>query len=192
MKNKKDLVPVIPPKEIIVGDVTAPVKMVMFGDYESEACSKANEVVKELLQYYEGKLNFNYRHFPMTRIHQKAHKAAEAAIGAAQEGKFWEMHQLLFKYHRNLGVISLKSYAREAGATDKKFLDNLISSYFGWYVQDDLKEGINLGIEDVPAFFINGVLFDKEPTLKNFKAHIDTLLRKETPAVIKLKEKKRA
>jgi protein-disulfide isomerase len=193
MKNVKDIVPIIPPKDIIVGEVAAPVKLVLFGDYESEACAKANEAVKELLDSYTGKVNFNFRHFPLTRLHQKAHKASEAAIGAGQEGKFWEMHNYLFSHRKNLGLISLKSYAREVGVTDKKFLDHLINSDWGWNVQDDLKEGIRLGVATIPTFFINGVRFEKEPTLKNLKTYIDELLKElASKKVVRLKEKKRA
>src|SRR6476661_9973426 len=107
MKIQKEIAPIMPSKEMVTGEPSAPIQLVMFGDYESEACARANEVVLKLLKDYEGHMNFVFRHFPLTRIHQKAHKAAEAAIGAGQEGKFWEMHQLLFENHRNLGVISL-------------------------------------------------------------------------------------
>lgn len=192
MKFQKEVVPVIPPKEIVIGAVSAPVKIVMFGDYESEACSKATNVVAELLKDYDGKVNFVFRHFPLTKVHQKAHKAAEAAIGAAQEGKFWEMHQYIFNHRNNLGVISLKSYAREVGVKDKKFLDNLMNSYFGWFVQDDLREGISLGVTDIPCFFINEVRFEKEPTRKNLEASINELLTKKIAPASKIKEKKRA
>jgi protein-disulfide isomerase len=191
MKQKEVLV-VIPSKEIIVGDKDAPVRLVMFGDYESEACAKATEVVGQLLTEHEGEMNFVFRHFPMTRIHQKAHKAAEAAIGAAQEGKFWEMHNLLFSRRLNLGVISLKGYARDSGVKDKKFLDHLINSDWGWYVQDDLREGISLGVTDIPAIFINDERFEKEPTVKNLKAHIQALLKAKPSKIVGVKEKKRA
>jgi protein-disulfide isomerase len=192
MKFQKEEAPVIPSKEIVVGDASAKVQLVMFGDYESDACAKASNVVEELLEDYKGKINFVFRHFPLTKIHQKAHKAAEAAIGAAQEGKFWEMHQYMFSHRRNLGIISLKSYAREVGVTDKKFLEHLMNSHYGWYVQDDLKEGIDLGVTDVPSFFINGVRFEKEPTYKNLEVAINELLTKKIPAAGKAKEKKRA
>jgi protein-disulfide isomerase len=192
MKFQKEIVPVIPPKEIVTGDDSAKVKIVMWGDYESEACAKATEVVAELLKEYDGKINFVFRHFPLTKIHQKAHKAAEAAIGAAQEGKFWEMHRYIFKHKNNLGIISLKSYAREVGVMDKKFLENLMNSYFGWFVQDDLREGIEMGVTDVPTFFINGVRFEKEPTFKNLETSIKGLLTKKMPGIGKATEKKRA
>lgn len=118
MKNTKDLPPIIEPRDVVVGNPEARVTIMEFGDYESEACVQANEVVKELLEQFEGKVNFVFRHFPLTKIHQRAHKAAEAAVAAAQEGKFWEMHQTLLANRRNLGVISLKSYARESGVTN--------------------------------------------------------------------------
>lgn len=191
MKQKEVLV-VIPSKDIVVGNKQAPVRITMFGDYESEACLKANEVVAQLLTEFENSVNFVFRHFPMTRIHQKAHKAAEAAIGAAQEGKFWEMHNLLFSHRLNLGMISLKNYAREVGVKDKRYLDHLMNSDWGYCVQDDLKEGIKLGVTDVPTIFINDERVTKEPTLKNMKAIIEPLLKEKASKVVGIKEKKRA
>ncbi|MBC7721908.1 MAG: thioredoxin domain-containing protein [Pedobacter sp.] len=170
----KEVVEIIEPKKIIVGDKKAPVTIMQFGDYESEECAKVNEVVAALLETYPDKVNFNFRHFPLLKIHQKAHKAAEAAICAAQESPemFWELHKELFKNRRNLGIISLKSYAKEVGTSNKKFLDELINGMYGWNVQDDLKEGIQMGVTTVPTFFINGELFDKEPTFKNLSSYI--------------------
>ncbi|HWJ92222.1 MAG TPA: thioredoxin domain-containing protein [Flavisolibacter sp.] len=192
MKYTKEVIPVIPPKEIVTGHPAAPVTIMMFGDYESEASARANEAVKELLEKFEGSVNFIFRHFPLTRIHQKAHKAAEAAIGAAQEGLFWEMHQHLFTHKQNLGVISLKSYAREVGVKDKKFLDHLINSDWGWFVQDDLKEGLRMGVTEIPVLFINGTRFEKDPSFRNLKQHIEGLLSHQPSIADKRKEKKRA
>lgn len=177
--KKQEIIDIVPSKKIIVGDKSAPVTIVQFGDYESEECANTYEVVAKLLEVYAGSVKFNFRHFPMLKIHQKAHKAAEAAIGAGQEDKFWEMHGLLFANRRNLGIISLKQYAREAGVVNKKFLDELINGTYGVYVQDDLKEGIQLGVTAVPVFFINGTRFTQMPTFKNLSAHIKTLLGKD-------------
>ena len=171
----KEVLTIIPSREIIVGSPEAPVNLVIFGDYESQACAEVHLVIGKILEAYEGKVNFVFRHFPMTRIHQKAHKAAEASIGAAQEGKFWEMHSLLYRHRLSLGVISLKSYAREAGVKDKKFLDHLINGDWGWYVQDDLKDGINAGVTEIPALFINNVRFTKPLTFKNIEAEVTRL-----------------
>lgn len=180
--KKVELPEVIPSKKIVVGNVNAPITLMEFGDYESEACAKANEAVKAILEAFPNDVKFIFRHYPLLKIHQKAHKAAEASIAAAQEGKFWEMHNELFANRHSLGVISLKSHARDAGVKSKKILDDLINSYFGLYVQDDLKEGNKMGVTDVPAFFINGKKFDQDPTFKNLSAHIKGLSQTTKPA----------
>ncbi|RPD51628.1 DsbA family protein [Paracnuella aquatica] len=177
MRNVKDIPEIIEPRDIVVGNPNAPVTIMEFGDYESEACMQANEVVKELLEYYEGQVNFVFRHFPLTKVHQRAHKAAEAAVAAGQEGKFWEMHQALFANRRNLGIISLKSYAREVGVTGKRFLEDLMNGTYGWQVQGDLQEGLKMGVRDVPHFFINNKSFDGTWSTRNVKTHINNLLQ---------------
>jgi protein-disulfide isomerase len=162
-------------KNIWTGSPNALVSLTEFGDYQSEACAKAHEVVKRLLTDFEGKLRFNFRHFPLSQINQYAMKAAEAAVGAAREGKFWEMHDILFNNRRQLGTISLKGYAREIGITDKRFLDNLVNSTYSWQVRDDLLEGLEKGVRGVPAFFINGELFDGEPAYDVLSNRITSL-----------------
>jgi protein-disulfide isomerase len=173
----KEIVEIIPTKQIFVGDPKAPVTLMEYGDYESEACAKANEVVKQLLIEYEGKIRFNYRHFPLTKIHQRSLKAAEASVAAAQEGKFWEMHNVLFANRRTLGTTSLKLHSIEAGIANKRFLDDLVNATYGWQVQGDLREGIDKGVKDVPAFFINGEFFTGKPTYDNLSKAIDTAIK---------------
>ncbi|MBY0479036.1 MAG: DsbA family protein [Chitinophagaceae bacterium] len=187
--SKAPEIEIIPTKNIWVGAKEAPVKLVMFGDYESEPCAKANEVVNQLMEKYEGKLQFNFRHFPLTRIHQRAHKAAEASIGAAQEGKFWEMHNLLFAKRRQLGTISLKGYAKESGVTDKNFLTKLVDSVYGWSVRIDLLEGANKGIKDVPFFYINGEVYSGPVNVNAFSKVIDVLAKKKPAAKTAVKKR---
>jgi protein-disulfide isomerase len=189
MAFKKEEEIIIEPKDIFVGDEDAPVTLMEFGDYESEACAKAHEVVKQLLTEYDGKIKFNFRHFPQTKIHQRSMKAGEAAVAAAQDGKFWEMHNILFKNRRQLGTVSLKLHSKEAGIKNKKFLEELVDGKFGWQVQDDLKEGIDRGVKEVPTFFINDELFTGKPTFDNLSKSIDLALRR---AKRKTQERRRA
>lgn len=175
--NKPKIIEIKPPKDIWVGSADAPVSLVEFGDYESEPCAKAHEVVKRIMETYEGKVKFNFRHFPLTQVHQRAQKAAEASVGASQEGKFWEMHNLLFAHRTQLGSISLREYAREAGAMDKNFLPKLVDSLYGWTVRNDLLEGLNKGIRDVPAFLINNELYTGKITYPGLSAAIEEALR---------------
>jgi protein-disulfide isomerase len=178
MAFKKDDVIIIEPKEMFVGRKDAPVTLMEFGEYESEECAKVNETVKQLLEEYEGKIRFQFRHFPLTLIHQRSLKASESAVAAGQEGKFWEMHNVLFSNRRNLGTTSLKLHSKEAGVNNKKFLDELVNGVYGWQVQDDLKEGRDRGVKDIPAFFINDVPFVGKPTFANLSAAIDLALKK--------------
>jgi protein-disulfide isomerase len=178
MAFKKDDVIIIEPKEIFVGKKDAPVTLMEFGEYESEECAKVNEVVKQLLEEYEGKIRFQFRHFPLTMIHQRSLKASESAVAAGQEGKFWEMHNVLYANRRNLGTTSLKLHSKEAGVKNKKFLDELVNGVYGWQVQDDIKEGHNRGVKELPAFFINDVPFTLKPTFANLSAALDSAIKK--------------
>src|SRR4051812_14896048 len=183
--KKAEIVEVIPSKKIVVGDAKAPITLMEFGDYEGEACARAQEVVKAVLEAFPQEVNFIFRHFPLLKIHQKAHKAAEASLAAGQEGKFWEMHNELFSNRHSLGVISLKGHARDVGVKSKKFLEELINGYYGVYVQDDMKEGIELGVIDIPTFFINGKKFEQEPTFKNLSRYIKDLLQNTRQKAVK-------
>lgn len=177
MAFKKEVVEIIEPRDVFVGNVKAEVTLEEFGEYESEACAKANEVVKRLLNDYDGKIRFNFRHFPLTNIHQRALKAGEAAVATAQDGKFWEMHNILFANRRNLGTTSLKLHSKEAGVNNKRFLDELVNATYGWQVQGDLREGLDRGVKDVPTFFVNGVLVTGKPTYEELSKAIDAALK---------------
>ena len=189
MAFKKDDVIIIEPKEMFVGKKDAPVTLVEFGEYESEECAKANEVVKQLLEEYDGKMRFQFRHFPLTLIHQRSLKASESAVAAGQEGKFWEMHNVLFANRRNLGTTSLKLHSKEAGINNKKFLDDLVNGVYGWQVQDDLKEGLNRGVKDPPTFFVNDELVTGKPTFANLSAAIEAALKKTKKKATPAKQK---
>lgn len=178
MAFKKEVMEIIEPKDVFVGNTEAPVTLMEFGEYENEECAKVNEIVKQLLEEFEGKIRFNFRHFPQTKIHQRSLKAAEAAVAAAQEGKFWEMHNVLFSNRRNLGTVSLKLHSREAGISNRKFLELLVDGTFGWQVQDDMQEAINRGVKQVPAFFINGEPFTGKITFQALSKEIDAALKK--------------
>lgn len=178
MAFKKDDIVIIEPREIFVGKKDAPITLVEFGEYENEECAKVNEIVKQLLEEFDGKIKFQFRHFPLTLIHQRSLKASESAIAAAQEGKFWEMHNVLFNNRRNLGTTSLKLYSKEAGVKNKKFLDDLVNGVYGWQVQDDLKEGHNRGVKELPAFFIGDSPINGKPTYANLSTAIKNALKK--------------
>ena len=163
-KSKPDI---IESKDIWLGTNQAPNHIVMFGDYESATCAEADALIRNWIDQYPDKIRYTFRHFPLTQIHQKAQKAAEAAVLAAQYGKFWEMHELLFKHRKQLGSISLRDYARKVGVQDKNFLPKLADAVYGWTVREDLMEGLKKGIRDVPAIFVNGERVEGLEQLEN-------------------------
>ena len=176
MAFKKEVVEIIEPRDIFVGNVKAEITLEEFGEYESEVCANANEIVKKLLIEYDGVIRFNFRHFPLTNIHQRSLKAGEAAVATGQDGKFWEMHNILFANRKNLGTTSLKLYSKEAGVQNKRFLDDLVNATYGWQVQGDLREGLNRGVTTVPTFFVNGERVGK-PTYEDIKKGIEDAIR---------------
>ena len=176
MAFKKEVVEIIEPRDIFVGNVKAEITLEEFGEYESEVCANANEIVKKLLIEYDGVIRFNFRHFPLTNIHQRSLKAGEAAVATGQDGKFWEMHNILFANRKNLGTTSLKLYSKEAGVQNKRFLDDLVNATYGWQVQGDLREGLNRGVTTVPTFFVNGERVGK-PTYEDIKKGIEDAIK---------------
>jgi protein-disulfide isomerase len=184
MTYKKDA-PVILPKDVLIGHPQAPLTLTEYGDYECETALHNDLIVRDVLQRYPGMVNFNYRHFPQTRIHQKAHKAAEAAVAAAQVGMFPQMHDLLLHNRRNLGAASLTCYARELGIGGLHFLDALVTGRYGQYVQGDLAAGLKLGIKEAPTFFLNGTKLEGRVTVKNLCDQIDVMFKQLRPVKAK-------
>jgi protein-disulfide isomerase len=176
MAFKKEVVEIIEPRDMFVGNIKAEITLEEFGEYESEVCANANEIVKKLLIEYDGVIRFNFRHFPLTNIHQRSLKAGEAAVATGQDGKFWEMHNILFANRKNLGTTSLKLYSKEAGVQNKRFLDDLVNATYGWQVQGDLREGLNRGVTTVPTFFVNGERMAK-PTYEDLKKGIEDAIK---------------
>jgi protein-disulfide isomerase len=167
---------VIHTDQVFTGAADAPVILMCYVDYESAECSRLNKVLNEILIEFEGKVKINIRHFPMANKHQKAMKAAEAAVAAAQEGLFWKMHNILFQNQKKLGTISLKQYAKEIGTTNKRFLEQVINGLYAWQVREDLLGGLSKGIRSAPAVFINGELFGEEISMESLSNKISEYL----------------
>ena len=158
------------------GPENAPITIVEFSDYECPYCSRAEETVKEVLAAYPGKVRLVYRDYPLP-MHAKAPKAAEAAHCAADQGKYWEMHDKLFASGQKLEVSDLKAHAREVGLDGGKFDQCLDSSEKAKVVESHKKAGEEAGVSGTPAFFINGRLLSGAQPLEAFKKVIDEELK---------------
>ena len=157
------------------GEAAAPITIVEFSDYECPFCSKAEPTVKDVMEHYKGKVRLVYREYPLS-MHDHAKKAAEAALCALDQGKYWEMHEKLFDNQRALELADLKNYARALSLDGGKFDTCLDSGAKTKEVEASQKAGEDAGVNGTPAFFINGrPLFGAMP-VERFKEIIDAEL----------------
>lgn len=169
---------VLPPKFTVdstgpgKGGPDAKVTIVEFSDYQCHFCGKAEPTVKQLIEEYGDKIQFVYRDYPLPN-HPDAAKAAEAAHCAGKEGKFWEMHDLLFANAASLGIPQIKEYAQSLGLNAEAFSTCLDSSEMKPVVIASMKEGENVGVNGTPAFFVNGRPLSGAQPFDRFKEIID-------------------
>jgi protein-disulfide isomerase len=140
-----------------LGPADAPVTLVEYGDFECPNCEAAFPVVRSLLESLDGQLRFVFRHFPVSIRHDHAQKAAEASEAAAEQGKFWEMHDILFRNQDDLDRESLLGYAGELGLDLERFTYELDESIHAERVFRDLASGEASGVSWTPTFFLNEV-----------------------------------
>ncbi|MDP2641336.1 MAG: thioredoxin domain-containing protein [Candidatus Yanofskybacteria bacterium] len=163
-KSVPDL-PVAGPAEILAQDQVkgsdqARVVLVEYGDFQCPACASFYPVVKTLTEEFRDEIAIVYRHFPLTSVHAKAVITARAAEAAALQGKFWEMHDLLFERQREWVQGDeqelLVQYARELELEEELFLEDLNSPAVRDKVEADRVGGLQARVNSTPTFFLNG------------------------------------
>jgi protein-disulfide isomerase len=140
----------------IQGDEDAPCTLVEYGDYECPHCGAAHPVIKRVERHFGKRLRFAFRNFPLTQIHANAQSAAETAEFAANEGKFWEMHDLLFENQEQLGNDLYDELAAQLGLDVAKLQEALENGAYTRRVRNDFTGGVRSGVNGTPTFFING------------------------------------
>ena len=154
------------------GPKDAPVTIVEFSDFECPYCGAAHDTVEQVMSTYAGKVRLVYRQFPLS-FHPHAAKAAEASLCAADQGKFWEYHDVLFKNQKKLEPTDLKAHATEVGIDSQKFGQCLDSGDKKKAVDADQQAGLQAGVGGTPAFFINGIFLNGAQPIDEFKKIID-------------------
>jgi protein-disulfide isomerase len=138
----------------------APVTLVEYGDYECPHCGRAHPIVQQVRKRMGPRLRFVFRNFPLAEAHPHAVHAAEAAEAAAVQGKFWEMHDLLFERQDALGDSDLVRYANELALDAGRLQEELASGVHEARVRKDFRSGVRSGVNGTPTFFINGARYD--------------------------------
>ena len=163
-----------------LGPATAAVTLVEYSDFACLDCGQAYAIVKEVHRRMGDRLRVVFRHFPLTQTDSAAQHAAEAAEAAAAQGKFWEMHDLLFEQQRRpcqsghaLDDGQLERYVAMLGISTVWFENQMMGSILRRRVQEDVQSGVHSGVTGTPTFFINGVRHDSGHDLATLLAAIE-------------------
>jgi protein-disulfide isomerase len=161
------------------GAKDASVTIVEFSDYQCPYCKAVTPTVKQLLEKYPGKVKWVFRDYPIPKLHPTAPKAHEAARCAAEQGKFWEYHDLLFEKSPRQAPDELKRYASDLRLEASAFNQCLDSGKHAAAVTSDMQEGARLGVKGTPTFFVNGRRVVGAQPLPNFRKIVDSELTKK-------------
>ena len=131
------------------------VTIVVFSDFQCPFSGKGTSLLKNALDDFPGKLRIVYKNFPLP-FHKDAHLAAEAALCANAQGRFWQFHDLLFQNQRAMSRKDLDEYAQRAGLDVDRFKQDLARGTYREVVDRHMEEGASLGVKGTPNFFING------------------------------------
>lgn len=157
----------------IQGDAGAKVTLVEYGDFQCPDCQSADAVVKKLQSHFGRGLRLVYRNFPLMEIHPMAEAAAEAAEFAATKGRFWEMHDAIFKSQRRLSEPMLVKLAEGLGLDGEAAGAAVAEQAFGERIDADIEGGERAGVHGTPTFFINGEQYEGAWEFEELAAAID-------------------
>jgi len=147
------------PSDHFRGSSNATVMLLEYGDFECHRCVAAFHTLKDALHWLDDSVCFVFRHFPDIERHSHALSAAQAAEAAGSQGKFWEMHDSLFSNSPNLADPQLIRYAEQLGMTLDLFNREMVEHTHTGKVNDDCTAAAEQGVDETPAFFINGVRY---------------------------------
>lgn len=160
----------------IKGNPKAKVTIVEFSDFECPFCSRGKDVMEQVLKMYPNDVRVAFKHNPLP-MHQQATPASKAAIAAGNQGKFWEMHDLLFTNQRNLNPEQFKVFAQQLGLDMAKFEADMNAEATAKLIASDMQQGAQAGVRGTPNFLVNGVQVGGAQPPDVFKAIIDRVLK---------------
>lgn len=155
------------------GAASGTVTLVEFGDLQCPACGAYEPIVRQVTADNASILKVVFKHFPLTQIHPNALLAAKATEAASLQGKFWEMHDILYdkqkEWSEGLNARDfIMSYATTLGLDTAKFATDLNSKEIEDKIVAEYKEGAALGVQGTPTFFVNGKQIDNPQSVEAF------------------------
>jgi protein-disulfide isomerase len=179
MRDLIELSDPISSRDHIRGSSSARVTLVEYGDFECPFCARAEPVVRELEAQFGDDLRFAFRHNPRSFDHPHAQQAAEAAEAAAEQGRFWEMHDVLFARQNALEFDHLVDYAKTLGLDVDRFATALRTAAHRARVHEDELSGVRSHVISTPTFFINRVKYQDTPEFARLSEAIELALEDE-------------
>jgi protein-disulfide isomerase len=165
--------PVAEDRDHIQGPTEAAVTLVEYGDYECPYCGAAYPIIKEVQSRMGERLRFVFRNFPITTSHPHAEQAAETAEAAATQGRFWQMHDLLYENQKRLRDPDLRDYAERLALDVERFDKELAEHVHAARVREDFMSGVRSGVNGTPTFYINGARHDDSYDVETMLAALE-------------------
>jgi protein-disulfide isomerase len=175
---------VINPKDHIEGNASSTVIITEYSDFQCSACRSYYLVMRQMMAEFGDRVVLVYRYFPLSSIHANADFSARAAQAAGLQGKFWEMHDLLFEKQdewaksNNIEPI-FTSYAKLIGISTEQFLIDFKSKEVKDFVNAQKENATKLGLQATPTFFINGIQIQNPNSTEAFREIINKALKSE-------------
>jgi protein-disulfide isomerase len=141
----------------VQGPASANLTLVEYGDYECPDCGRLFDIIRDLQGALGERLRIVYRHYPLSGIHPRAQEAAEAAQAAGAQGRFWEMHDLLFRNQSALKRNHLLTYAENLALNMDRFSSAIKKQVYRERVRQDFRRGVENGVYGTPGLFLNDV-----------------------------------
>ncbi|MFC8192987.1 DsbA family protein [Cellulomonas sp. NPDC057328] len=166
--------PAVDPERFVLGDPSAPVTVVEFGDLECPYCRAAAPVLRRLVEESDGRVRLVWRHFPLFQVHPHALAAALAAEAAGAQGRFWELHDRLFADQEHLTDDDLRAHAVALGLDPEDLVGERAERHAD-AVRADYADGLALEVPGTPTVFVDGVRFRGRIELEALRAVVDAL-----------------
>jgi protein-disulfide isomerase len=163
------------------GPADARITLIEFSDFECPYCSAAVKEVDAVMAAYPKDVKLIYKQFPL-ETHPHAEMAAEASLAANEQGRFWQMYEILFKNYRRLSRENIFAFAQQTGLDMDKFKADLESGKFKAVIDKDLADGEKAGVYGTPAFYINGQQYNGQLTLAALKPILEKDLKASAKA----------
>ena len=175
--SRVELAVPVQPTDHSLGPQRAPVVIVEYGDFECPSCKNAAPAVKMLLEHYPEEVRYVFRHFPLEVPHPRALAAAEAAECAGEQGKFWEMHDLLFANQTHLDAKHLRAYAERLEIDVAQYTAEMDDHVYLQRIREHIDGGKRSRVRGTPGFFVNGAIQDVSFGLHALFEATETALR---------------